>query len=74
MTIYIMALVEFATFPSDKVSSLSSSRGESDPIQRFVKRLAELRLLQTDCSCPQLFYVRHCRAGDGNTAVHSRSR
>ncbi len=36
MLVYVMVLVEFASFPSDKVSSLSRSHGKSDRNQRFV--------------------------------------
>ncbi len=36
MTLYVMSLVQFASFPSDEVSSDSLSRGQSDQNQRFV--------------------------------------
>ncbi len=36
MMVYVMGLVQFASFPSDKVSSLSPSHGKSDQNQRFV--------------------------------------
>ncbi len=36
MMVYVIALVEFASFPSNKVSSLSLSYGKSDRNQRFV--------------------------------------
>ncbi len=36
MTVYLMSLVKFASFFSDKVSSLSQSHGKSDQNQRFV--------------------------------------
>ncbi len=36
MMYYVMLLVGFASFPSDKVGSLSQSHGNSDQNQRFV--------------------------------------
>ncbi len=36
LTVYVMLLVSFASFPSDKVSGLSSNHGLSDRNQRFV--------------------------------------
>ncbi len=36
MMVYVMGLVEFASFPSNEVRSLSQSHGKSDQNQRFV--------------------------------------
>ncbi len=42
MTIYVMGLVSYAYFPSDKVSSLSLSRGKSDQIRGVYAALQSL--------------------------------
>ncbi|RDX49081.1 hypothetical protein OH76DRAFT_1517091 [Lentinus brumalis] len=49
MTVYVMELVEFASFPSDKVSSLSSNYGTSDQDQScsmFVRVSQAMGILQ----------------------------
>ncbi len=55
MTVYIMMLAEFASFPSDKVRSLNQCRSKSDRKQRSVYSIAACKELRDNHSRRQLF-------------------